>query len=445
MDYEVVKDRLYLRVVSGSAVNVRLPASDGEHCFVVEDLLVYLPFFLDYGPLSLGCLFKFCQMVNNKLTDRQLFDKRVVLCCSPKVAARHNAVYLLAAHSLLCLGRSPEEAIRPFARMSPPLAPWHDASPMVDTFHLSTLDVLRGIAKAVQFKFFDMDAFDVAEYEHYERVEAGDMNWLVQGRFLAFAGPHDSRSSPSQGYMTTTVEDVLPYFKSKGVSAVVRLNKKYYNERRFVAVGIAHHDMYYLDGSNPPEHILQRFLATAEATPGAIAVHCKAGLGRTGSCIGAYLMKHYRLTAREVIGWMRVCRPGSVIGPQQHYLEDVQARMWEEGDAFRASRTLPQPAPGSPLAVFNAGVGEQGRQSSGESGCVESSLPRPAYPISRPTHPPLSAPQLEQGPSARGESPLLLAPWSRGHEHAARVPDRTCGPGHGQDDEHGRRVVPFLA
>jgi cell division cycle 14 len=30
----------------------------------------------------------------------------------------------------------------------------------------------------------------VEEYEHYERVENGDMNWIIPGKILAFSGPH---------------------------------------------------------------------------------------------------------------------------------------------------------------------------------------------------------------------------------------------------------------
>jgi cell division cycle 14 len=41
-------------------------------------------------------------------------------------------------------------------------------------------------------------------------------------------------------------------------------------------------DLYYLDGSNPSDAILNKFLQRAESTQGGIAVHCKAGLGRTG-------------------------------------------------------------------------------------------------------------------------------------------------------------------
>lgn len=46
-----------------------------------------------------------------------------------------------------------------------------------------------------------------------------------------------------------------------------------------------------------------------------------AGLGRTGTLIACYIMKHYRFTAAEAIAWIRIARPGSIIGPQQRYLE----------------------------------------------------------------------------------------------------------------------------
>ena len=45
-----------------------------------------------------------------------------------------------------------------------------------------------------KWDFFNSDFatrnFDVEEYEHYERVENGDLNWIVPKKFLAFSGPH---------------------------------------------------------------------------------------------------------------------------------------------------------------------------------------------------------------------------------------------------------------
>lgn len=51
-------------------------------------------------------------------------------------------------------------------------------------------------------------------------------------------------------------------------------------------------------------------------------------LGRTGTLIACYMMKHYMLTAPECIGWMRVCRPGTIIGPQQCVAGLFDAFFW---------------------------------------------------------------------------------------------------------------------
>jgi len=68
---------------------------------------------------------------------------------------------------------------------------------------------------------------------------------------------------------------------------VVRLNTKTYDRQRFLNRGINHTDLFFPDGSIPPDSILEKFVMLTEREPGVVAVHCKAGLGRTGCLIGA--------------------------------------------------------------------------------------------------------------------------------------------------------------
>lgn len=295
---------------------------------------MYLNFYLDFGPLSLGQLVRFCDKLNAKLASVPV-GSEIYFYSSSHSQRRANAIMLITAWTMIYLSRTPEEAYRPFRGIRPAPPPFHDASPYPCTFRLTISDCLRGIDKALRYGFVDLEAFDVEEYEHYERVEHGDLNWIHRAKFLSFAGPQDLSTAPEDGYPTLAPSHYIPYFRRNNVQLVVRLNKKHYLRERFLRAGIRHEDMYYLDGSCPPAPVLQRFLAAAEACPGAIAVHCKAGLGRTGTLIGCYLMKHYRFTAAEAIGWIRTCRPGSVIGPQQHYLADVQDELWRLGDAYR--------------------------------------------------------------------------------------------------------------
>jgi len=344
---EVLPGRLYYVSLSAQ------PASKDKidsHFFCIDQDFVYWNFFLDFGPLNLGHTYRFCLLMNKKLSDPRLKDKKIFFYCGSHGHRRANACHLICCWQIICLGKSPEEAFKPF-RGCPPFPPWHDATPTICNFNLTILDSLRGLRKAMECNFFDLSTFDVEEYEHYEQVENGDLNWIMDKKFVAFAGPHAPQYATE--YHNIPPEAYVPYFKRKNVNLVVRLNKKYYDAGSFTRQGIDHIDLYFLDGSNPPEHILVRFLQKAESTPGAIAIHCKAGLGRTGCLIGCYIMKHFKFTAEEFIGWARIARPGTIIGPQQQWLREMQPRMWREGDVHRSRLRALGPAGGSESSALD--------------------------------------------------------------------------------------------
>ena len=135
-------------------------------------------------------------------------------------------------------------------------------------------------------------------------------------------------------------EDYVPVFKKIGVTCVVRFNNKCYDRMVFERGGIKHVDLFYEDGGNPTEDILQAFLRLCETQQGAIAVHCKAGLGRTGTNIVAYMVKHLGFSVREAVAWHRVCRPGAIVGPQQQYLCSIEDKLKAEGKTYSERKSL---------------------------------------------------------------------------------------------------------
>jgi cell division cycle 14 len=174
---EFIEDRLYM-----ATLRSRPRSSSSCHYFCTDDDYVYENFYLDFGPLNLAMLYRYCQRVHKKLKSQSLAHKKIIHYTSYDSRRRANAAYLIGCYVIIYHKKTPEEAFRPLiSSQNPPFQPFRDAAMGPCTYNLTLQHCFYALHKALQFGFLDFSQFNVDEYEHYERVENGDFNWIVPG------------------------------------------------------------------------------------------------------------------------------------------------------------------------------------------------------------------------------------------------------------------------
>ena len=188
--------------------------------------LIYRPFCHDFGPLHLGMIFHYCHELDSLLSKPHLSSHKIYHYTSKDPIKRVNSAFLMCAYGVLVIGKTAAEIWSKFANL-PVFLDYRDASMGACTYKCTVLHCLKGLEIAIKLGWLDYSTFNLSEYERLEQLENGDMNWIIPGKLLAFSCPSVSQVD-EMGYRCYTPEDYVPVFKSMGITAVVRLNKKTY-------------------------------------------------------------------------------------------------------------------------------------------------------------------------------------------------------------------------
>ncbi len=144
---------------------------------------------------------------------------------------------------------------------------------------------------------------------------AAPVYWVIPGKLAGTAFPflHPERRLAGGGAVDA-FEDDLPLLRPAGIRAVVSLVNSPSDRSVYATAGLDFLCLPIPDGWPPTNEQVDAFVEFADriiASGGAVVVHCHAGLGRTGTMLAAYLVRH-GMTASDAIRTVRRAEPAAI-------------------------------------------------------------------------------------------------------------------------------------
>jgi atypical dual specificity phosphatase len=162
---------------------------------------------------------------------------------------------------------------------------------------------------------------------------ADNLWWLLPNQLAGMSMPFvQMKRRMDVGGALQAFDDDLPLLFNAGVRAVVCLLNMPSDQKVYESAGFEFLCLLIVDGSAPTFEQAEKFIEFSRnsiAPERAVAVHCHAGLGRTGTMLAAYLIAH-ECSAQGAINNVRAVESGAIeTSVQVEFLNQFESRFRE--------------------------------------------------------------------------------------------------------------------
>jgi len=264
------------------------------------------PIYYDYGPVNIHNIFQFSDFLHEKIQNPILKNRDLVYYIYNDKAELSNTVLLIGCYMIIKLKYNPSKVIFILSH----LMHLHNNNYYIDCiakhggYRTSIIDCYKSL-----YFSLNLNLIDLTDYLYLSEIDGKDMH-IIGNKFIALSCPSITKNNITE-------------LHKRNIKQIIRLNGDVYDKSLVKPIKV--HDLYFKDMTNPTIKIIKQFMNIVNNTDitELIAIHCKAGLGRTGILICIWLIIKYNFTPQNVIAYIRMIRPGSILACQGFFLESI--------------------------------------------------------------------------------------------------------------------------
>ena len=267
----------------------------------------------EYGPPNIGNIYDFCNILDNNF--EKIKNRKIVYYIYNDKNSYNllNTVFLTGCYFILKKNYKLEDVLLKLIHIFNYHPTYYvDSTNIYGGYTISLIDCFKSINFVYKNNIFSLNNFDYRYYAYSTNLETVDFN-IICDNILVTRSPQDNNE-------LLTLKKI---FLKNNIKTLIKLNLDNNYHEDLIKDKINIIDLNFNDGSLPELNIIEKFMNIINTTE-KIAIHCKAGLGRSGLLICLWLITQRGFSTKEAIAWLRMIRPGCVHGYQGHFIETLE-------------------------------------------------------------------------------------------------------------------------